>query len=355
MINLFGLQITLFQIVATVLGIGFLVFIHELGHFMMAKKFGIRVEAFAFGFGPEIAGYTYGGTRYSINWIPLGGMVKMPGEDPDNATGSPDEFLSQPWYRRLVIAFFGPLMNYLLAFVLFAIVIYVWGLGKPSAEPVIGEVIAGYPAETAGIKAGDRVTQIDNVPVTTWEQMAGYVHKYGGKQVTLSVEREGKPLSVTVTPKKDPASGYGLIGIAPSVVTEKVGLLRSAGFSGRLVIYQSVFTLKYLGEKLVRWEKPEIAGPIGVVQVLAKAAKSGWEQLLQLLGVISVALGLFNLLPIPLVDGGHIALSLVEGITRKPINKKVIQATNIVGLAIILMIFIFATYSDIARLGAGTN
>jgi regulator of sigma E protease len=121
------------------------------------------------------------------------------------------------------------------------------------------------------------------------------------------------------------------------------------------VIYQSVFTLKYLGEKLVRWEKPEIAGPIGVVQVLAKAAKSGWEQLLQLLGVISVALGLFNLLPIPLVDGGHIALSLVEGITRKPINKKVIQATNIVGLAIILLIFVFATYSDIARLGAGTN
>jgi regulator of sigma E protease len=355
MIQIMGLQITLFQIVATVLGIGMLVFIHELGHFAMAKKFRIRVEKFSFGFGPEIVGYTYGETRYSINAIPLGGMVKMPGEDVDSATGSPDEFLSQPWYRRLVIAFFGPFMNYVLAFVLFTVVIYVWGVAKPSSQPVVGEVVAGYPAEKAGLKAGDRITRLNSLPVTNWEQIAGYVHASGGRQMTLAVEREGKPVTVTVTASKDPSTGYGLIGIAPSIDMEKAGLLQSASFSGKLIVFQSVYTLKYLGEKLIRWEKPEIAGPIGVVQVLAKAARSGWEQLLHLLAVISVALGLFNLLPIPLVDGGHIVLSLIEGVTRKPINKKVVQITNIVGLGIILFIFIFATYSDIARLGGGSN
>jgi regulator of sigma E protease len=158
-------------------------------------------------------------------------------------------------------------------------------------------------------------------------------------------------MQVNVTAKKDPASGMGLIGIAPQVTIEKVGIVSSVGLSVKLVVYQSVFTLKYLGEKLIRWEKPEVAGPIGVIQILAKAAKAGWDSLLHLLAVISVALGLFNLLPIPLVDGGHIMLAIIEGVTRRPINKKVVQISNFVGLAIILTIFVFATYSDLSRLG----
>lgn len=351
MIHIFGLEITIFQIVATIFGIGLLVFIHELGHFMMAKKFGIRVEQFAFGFGPELAGFTRGETRYSINAIPLGGMVKMPGESVDDSTGSPDEFLSQPWYRRLTIAFFGPLMNYVLAVILFVVVIYFWGLTKPSPEPVIGEVMAGYPAEQAGIRPGDRVLKIDTSAVASWIDMAELLHKYPDRKIALTVKRGEQELLVNVTPKKDQASGYGLIGIAPQILTEKVSFISSVGLSVKLVVYQSVFTLKYLGEKLIRWEKPEVAGPIGVIQILAKAAKAGWDSLLHLLAIVSVALGLFNLLPIPLVDGGHIMLALVEGVSHRRINKKVVQMTNLVGLAIILTIFVFATYSDLARLG----
>src|SRR3989339_2239500 len=132
MITLFGYQITIFQVLATVMGIGFLVFIHELGHFLMAKKFKIRVEKFAFGFGPELIGFTYGETRYSICAIPLGGMVKMPGEDADSASGSPDEFLSQAWHRRLFLALMGPVMNYLLAVGLVGSVVNFWGFSKPS-------------------------------------------------------------------------------------------------------------------------------------------------------------------------------------------------------------------------------
>ncbi|MHB9154063.1 MAG: RIP metalloprotease RseP [Endomicrobiales bacterium] len=352
MINIFGLQITIFQVLATVFGVGLLVFIHELGHFLMAKKFRIRVEKFTFGFGPELVGFTYGETRYSLCAIPLGGMVKMPGEDIDNSTGSPDEFLSQPWYRRLLIAFSGPFMNYLLAIALFTVVISHWGIPKPSPEPVIGEVMAGYPAQAAGLKSGDLVLKVNGTPVKGWAEMAETIHRYPDRGVELEVRRDGKEFSVSVTPKKDTATGLGLIGIGPKTEIEKVGLVSSVGLSTKMVVFQSVFTLKYLGEKIVRWEKPEVAGPIGVVQILAKAARAGWETLLHLLAVISVALGLFNLLPIPLVDGGHIFLSIIEGITRRPLNKKVIQVSNLVGLGIIVSIFVFATYSDIARIGA---
>jgi len=351
MVHIFGYEITLFQIIATVFGIGLLVFIHELGHFMMAKKFGIRVEKFAFGFGPELIGVTYGETRYSICAIPLGGMVKMPGESIEDSTGSPDEFMSQPWYRRLVIAFFGPFMNYILAVILFVIVIYFWGLAKPTNEPVIGEVLSGYPAAKAGIRPGDRILKIDAAPVASWIEMAEMLHKYPDRKMILTVRRDGADMTIGITAKKDPSSGLGLIGIAPRISIERVSFVSSVGLSVKMVVYQSIFTLKYLGEKIVRWEKPEVAGPIGVIQILAKAARAGWDSLLHLLAVISVALGLFNLLPIPLVDGGHIMLSLVEGITRRRLNKKIIQVTNSVGLFIILAIFMFATYSDLARLG----
>jgi regulator of sigma E protease len=355
MIQLFGYQITIFQILATVFGMGLLVFIHELGHFMMAKKFKIRVEKFAFGFGPEIVGYTYGETRYSICAIPLGGMVKMPGEDIENSSGAPDEFLSQPWYRRLIIAFFGPFMNYVLAIILFVIVIMTWGVGKPSDLPVIGETIEGYPAQTAGLKAGDRVVKINSIEVKSWEEMANAIHNYPDQTVKLLVVRDDQEIQLALSPKKDPGSGQGVICIVPQVEIEKVGFIRSVDLSTRMVVFQSVYTLKYLWEAATHGQKPEVAGPVGVVQILAKAAKTGWDSLLHLLAVISVALGLFNLLPIPLVDGGHIFLSLVEGVTRRPLNRKLIQVSNFVGLFIILSIFVFATYSDLARLGVNFN
>jgi regulator of sigma E protease len=351
MIHLFGFSITIFQILATVFGVGLLVFIHELGHFLMAKKFKIRVEQFSFGFGPEIIGYTYGETRYSICAIPLGGMVKLPGEDIDTATGSPGEFMSQAWYKRLIIAFFGPFMNYVLAVFLFTIVFYFWGLSIPSNKPIIGDVMEGYPAKLSGLLPGDAVENIDGVPIKDWQQMAEVIHKNPSKKIKVNILREKKSMQILVVPLKDPASGIGLVGIAPSIETKKVNLINSFGYGIKMVVFQTIYTLKYLGDKIIRWEKPEVAGPIGVVQLLAKAAKAGIENLLNFLAVISVALGLFNLFPIPLVDGGHIVLALVEAVTRKPLNKKVVQVSNFVGLSLIVFIFIFATYSDLARLG----
>lgn len=350
MLNVFGFQITVLQMIATVFGVGLLIFIHELGHFLMAKYFKLKVEAFAFGFGPELIGFTWGETRYQIRAIPLGGMVKMPGEDAATSTGSPDDFLSQAWYKRLLIAFFGPFMNYLLAVVLFTAVIYFWGLTRPSPLPVIGQVMAGYPAETSGIIKDDKVLAINKAPVETWQAMAEIIHKNPETELSLTVLRGDKQVSLKITPKKDPATGFGLVGITPNIITEKTGLKTAVFLSCKMAIFQTVYTLQYLGDKILRFEKPEVAGPIGVIQILANAARTGWPELLHLLAVISVALGLFNLLPIPLVDGGHILTALIEFVIRRPVNKKILEYSNIVGLGIIVTIFVFATYSDIARL-----
>ncbi|MFC1501545.1 RIP metalloprotease [Elusimicrobiota bacterium] len=351
MISIFGYEITIFQIFGTIFGVGVLVFIHELGHFLSAKKFGIKVEQFAFGFGREIVGYTYGETRYSICMIPFGGMVKMPGEYVDDATGSPDEFMSQAWYKRLIIAFSGPFMNYLFAILLFTGIILVWGLSTTSMKPVIGDVMEGYPAFKAGLQSGDTIKKINGVEVSGWMEMAENIHKYPEQKIPFNITRNEKPMVVYVQPLKDVSTGNGVIGITPSIVKERIGFFAAITMSTRMAIFQTVFTLKYLGNKIIKWEKPDVAGPIGVIQFVAKAAKSGWESFLHLLAVISVALGLFNLLPIPLVDGGHIVMSLVEGITRKPLNKKMVQTANLAGFSFIIFIFVLATYNDLSRMG----
>lgn len=350
MIQVFGYQITLLQVLFVVFGIGLLVFIHELGHFITAKLYKLKVELFAFGFGPELIGFTYGETRYSICLFPLGGMVKLPGEDLDSSTGSPDEFLSQPWYKRMTIALAGPLMNYALAAVFFASVVYFWGISKPVTAAVIGQVIEGKPAAQAGLKEGDKIVRIGDTPINSWEEMASIIYKRPEVRVEILVERGGKLKQYSLKTIKDPRSGYGLIGIAPQFTMEKYGVLGSLKLGAQLTWLQTYYTLKYLWLKLVEWEKPELAGPIGVIQVLAKAAKMGLANMLYLLGVISTALGLFNLLPIPLVDGGHIFMALFEFATKKPLNKKTIYVANFVGLGIIIFIFIFATYSDISRI-----
>jgi regulator of sigma E protease len=242
-------------------------------------------------------------------------------------------------------------MNYILAVMLFGVVIYFWGVGRPLDKPVVGEVISGKPAEKAGLKSDDMILSIDGVKITTWMEMAEIIHKSANVQLELRIKREESEFDINITPELDPVSKYGLIGITPAVEIRKVSILQSINYGIRSVIFQSVFTVRYLGERLIKWEKPEIAGPIGVAQILAKAAKAGMQQMLSILAFISTALGLFNLFPIPLVDGGHIMFSIIEGITGRRLNKKIIAISNYVGLALIMTIFLFATYSDLGRLG----
>lgn len=341
------------QILGIVVGLGFLIFIHELGHFIAAKMCKVKVLTFALGFGPDVLKYEYKGTKYALKAIPLGGFCAMAGENPDEATGGEGEYLSLPWYKKIWIAFSGPFSNYLLAVFLFAFIFNIWGVSIMSSSSAIGGTVENYPAASAGLLAGDIIDSIGGTEVSSWSQMTEALKDKAEKEVPFVITRGTYTFDITMTVAKHPVTGVGALGVVPFVERSEAGFFRSIGLGCQAVISQTIMTVLYLADKVISWEKPDIAGPVGVMQVMANAAKSGLEDYIKLLAVISVALGLFNLFPIPLVDGGMIILFFVEGITRKKIKTKVIQIYNTIGLVLIGAIFIFATYSDLLRLGIG--
>src|SRR5882672_7929365 len=219
-----------FRIAITVLCLGLVVVIHELGHLVVARKLGVRVERFTVGFGPELFGWTSRGIRYAVCIIPLGGMVKLAGEFLDERQNKPDEFFSQPWYRRNLIALAGPLMNYVLAFVLFALVAGVWGILQPSSQPIVGDIIPGLPASVAGFQENDRILKINGAPIVSWEEMANLIHTHPDEALHVELERSlpsrptPRQLKMVLTPKRDPQMGVGLIGIMPKVDKVRPGV-----------------------------------------------------------------------------------------------------------------------------------
>jgi len=341
------------QILGIIAGLGFLIFIHELGHFIAAKMCKVRVLTFALGFGPDIVKYEYNGTKYALKAVPLGGFCAMEGENPDEAKGKEGEYLSLPWYKKIWIAFSGPLSNYILAVFLFAFLFNVWGVSTVSNTSRIGGTVENFPAAQAGLQAGDIINSIDGTAVSAWMQMTEVLKDKAEKEISFVITRGTHTFDTTIKVAKHPVTGLGALGVVPYVERSEAGFFKSAALGVKAVVSQTVLTVLYLADKIVSWEKPDIAGPVGVMQVMAKAAKSGMEDYIRLLAVISVALGLFNLFPIPLVDGGMIILFTAEGITRKKISTKVISVYNTIGLVLIGIIFIFATYSDLLRLGIG--
>ncbi len=340
------------SIISVIFTFGIIIFLHELGHFIVAKLQKVRVEKFSLGFGPEIIGKTIGTTRYSICILPLGGMVKLAGEQIEEAKGEKDEFFSQPWYKRIFIVGAGPVMNYVLAVIFFFITIFFWGIGTPSNKPIIGELRKGMPAEKAGLKPGDIILTIDGQKIKTWQDASNIIHKKGNQKIRMEIKREEKILVFELTPEIDRNLKIALIGILPEVKIDRVGIFKSFLLSIEHTFAVSIVYIQYIIEKIVKLEKPELAGPIGIAQIVAQTAKTGFSSLLILIGRISVMVGLLNLFPIPLFDGGHIMFYTIEGlITKKPINKKVLETANFVGLVIIISIFLFAFYSDFQRLG----
>lgn len=337
-----------------IFGFGLVIFVHEFGHFIVAKKTGVKVDRFSFGLGPEMIGFQWGETRYCLAWIPLGGEVRMAGEmELEDAAEStkprdPREFFAQPWYRRIPIVVAGPAMNYVLSFFLFAGMAFVWGVPQLSPDPIVGDLAEGFPAAVSGLKPGDRFLSIDGAPVADWKSMAEKIHGAAGKALSVEVRRGEETLKLSVTPKDE--GGKGLIGITPATVQERLGFFASLARGAQQCWGWSKLTLTYLGEKIVRREKPELSGPVGIASVVAKAAKSGLPDYLFLIALISVGIGLFNLFPIPMLDGGHLAFFLWEGIFRRPPGRRLVQAANTAGLALLLSIFVFATYGDIKRL-----
>jgi regulator of sigma E protease len=300
------------QVCGIAIGLGFLVFIHELGHFLAAKMCGVKILTFSLGFGPDLIKRIYRDTKYCLKAVPFGGFVEMMGEDPEKATGAEGEFLSLKWYKKVGISFAGPLANYILAIFLFAFVFNVWGVYITGG----GEI---------GIS------------------LEGKTDKY----ISFVAGTESTSFGIDVFAVKN-----ALTGLATGVESVRIrtGFLKSLYLGVKTSISHTVMPITYLIDRIMSLEKPDVMGPVGIMRVMGKAAKDGLQKYLRLVAAVSVALGMFNLFPIPMVDGGMILLFAIEGIIRRRINAKVIRAYNMVGLVLILCIFLFATYGDILRL-----
>ncbi|MBF8278674.1 MAG: putative Zinc metalloprotease [candidate division NC10 bacterium] len=341
-----------------VLVLGVLIFVHELGHFLVAKRAGVSVLKFSLGFGPKIAGFTRGGTEYLLSAIPLGGYVKMLGEDPKEEVADLERsFSAKPIGWRSLIILAGPGSNFLLAIAIFWVVFMV---GVPTLTTKVGEVMEGFPAREAGLLRGDRIVAIEGQPIEKWEELAKQIHQSPGRPVRLTVEREGKRFDVTVAPKATKQKNLfgeeqeiGLLGIAPAeeFLTERTNPITAFGRAVYKTYDLSVLILITFG-KLLQGVVPAktIGGPLLVAQMAGEQARLGILNLLFFTALLSINLAILNLLPIPILDGGHLFFALIEAARGKPVSLKKREMAQQVGLVLLVALMIFAFYNDIFRL-----
>ena len=424
-------------LLAFVFVLGVLIFVHEFGHFLMAKRLGVRVLKFSLGFGPRLVGFRRGDTEYCISAIPLGGFVKMAGENPDEPrTGATDEFLSRSKWERFQVLIMGPLMNILLAVVLMALVL-MQGADVPSFQdqpPVIGTVLAGSPAERGGIKPKDRIVSVAGRATETWDrfftaiasrarrnvaivllrdgremtvhvvpdaetkyeigeigvmpdvhphiravtigdpaelaglragdlviavdgetmvlsrQLSGAIATRAGVPVVFTIERGGVRQDITVTPVKRGARGVIGIGIGDDVRTIQPTPVQAVWLSLRRNYEFSGLILQTLVGLLTTETSPrQLMGPVGIAQLSGESAAAGWLALFTLMVQISLNLGILNLLPIPVLDGGHIFIMAVEGIARRDFSVKAKEKMLMAGFALLMLLMVTVIYNDLTR------
>ena len=422
--------------------LGVLVFVHEMGHYLMARRIGIRVLTFSLGFGPKLLTVRRGDTDYCISAIPLGGYVKMAGENPDDVrSGADDEFLSKTKWERFQVLIMGPTMNIILAFVVMAVVLY-QGADVPAYEeqpPIVGHVMEASPAEQSGIRVGDLILRIGGRPVQTWEELfvavmpraereLEVVLRRGLQEVTiqvtpeaqtqfqvgdlgvvpimqpqilnvmtgdpadlagirprdvitavnaepitrdnpfvetinanadvalmLTVVRGGQTLKIEVTPAL--RGNVGLIGVELSpfeVRTIEPGPLQAIQMSFQKNYAWSGLILQTLGGLLTSETSPkQLVGPLGIAQLSGGAAQIGMVALFTLMAMISLNLGILNLLPIPVLDGGHIFIMALEGLSRRNFSVRIKEKIQLAGFVVLLMLMVTVIYNDLTRINWG--
>ncbi|MFC2091558.1 RIP metalloprotease RseP [Elusimicrobiota bacterium] len=326
------------------------VFVHELGHFVMAIKTGVKVYVFSLGFGPELIGFTRNGIRYRISLIPMGGYVKMKGENPeDDDARADDAFMGLDPLKRLLVIIAGPFMNFVTGMFIFSLIIYLVGLPKFVDKPIIGQVAADSPAYVAGIQSGDVVISVNNKNVSTWHQLSEYIGSSEKGSVNIVIDREGEVLSFDIIPRMDEEIGRVLIGITATFENVKHGLFISLYEGIKYTIVLCLNLLVSLWLMLTGKIAAAVAGPVGIAKLVTQAAGEGTVYLFQWIALISVNLGFINLFPIPILDGGHVVFAVIEKIKGKPIDPKKVNIANVIGLSLILTLLIFVTWKDIVR------
>jgi regulator of sigma E protease len=426
-------------ILAFLFVLGVLIFVHELGHFLMARRIGVKVLTFSLGFGPKLINVKRGDTEYCISAIPLGGYVKMAGENPeDSRTGAPDEFLSKGKWQRFQVLVMGPVMNLALALVVMAVVFY-QGADAPKYERepvVIGTFKENSVAQRAGLKPGDRITTVDGKPVENWDRFWISIIVKANRQVTVGYVRDGRASEVLLVPAGEGKYEAGEIGIQPAIRPQvyevspgqpaaEAGLRKGdviigvdghqnidydsliqtiRGGAGKTLqfhvlrdgamqtipvsprdsngtvmigsqitpletipIYPGVVdAIKLSAQKNWEWSKlivqtlaglftqetsvKQLMGPVAIADLSGAAAQAGWISLFSLMAMISLNLGLLNLMPIPVLDGGHIFILALEGLARRDFSMKVKEKMLLAGFVVLLMLMVTVIYNDLMRI-----
>lgn len=379
----------IWNIIVPIIVLGVLICVHEFGHFIVAKWCGVGVLKFSIGFGPALYRVRIGETEYQIGLIPLGGYVRMIGDIPDMITGpqvsdsavrgeedsakaaAAEEasamerklfadrrrwFIEKPLWQRSLIVFAGPFFNFILAFVLILISVASFGEGYINTDAVIGSVMGGSPAEHGGLQTGDRVVALDSKPVADWESLAGSIRNGTGATLDLQIERDSQTLNVQVTPQRKEIAGPDgrqetvyLIGIGPSFGHKPVPVTRAAEIAAKWTWHATARTCEGLVGMLSGVISPkELAGPLFIFGEANRQAEKGMEDLLSFMAVLSVSLAVLNLLPIPVLDGGHLLFFLIEALAG-PISMRKKEVAQQVGMLLLLCLMVFAIKNDITR------
>jgi regulator of sigma E protease len=331
-----------------------LIFFHEFGHFIAAKASGVRVYKFAFGFGPRILGFTKNQTEYVICLIPLGGYVKMAGEMGQESVKEtsgevPEEqrFDKKSLVIRALIVALGPFMNIVTAVVIFSLIFFINGI--PVVTSSVSTVIENGPAEQAGIFSGDKIIAINSIKMEDPKRIANIINESSGEELQITLDREGEIIDVFVIPEYDDNYKKGLIGITFEIFVEKINIF-SAFFKGLMTTGNIIKLIFSNTIEMITGKVPiEIAGPLGIAQMTGEAAKLGFLNLLYFTAILSIFIGLFNLLPIPILDGGHIIILAIEKLRGKPLEAEKINFMYLIGISLMIIIFVIATYKDILR------
>ncbi|WP_251440786.1 RIP metalloprotease RseP [Veillonella intestinalis] len=336
-------------IVATIFVFGIIVFIHEFGHFITAKASGMRVDEFAIGFGPALVKVQKGETLYSIRAIPLGGYNKIAGMDPEEPLDN-RSFLNKPVWKRFIVIAAGAIFNFLLAIVIFFIVYATYGVQTPSKEPIIGNMLSNSPAAMAHMQVNDRIISIKGKPVAEWTDISKQLQGTANTVVPIVISRDGQEQELSVIPTQTGNEGRAVIGINPVSIVQEYTIGQSAVQAVNTTGYVLVSMVEGLWSMITGTTNAELAGPIGVAQMAGQMAENGFMYLLQFTALLSLNLGVINLLPIPALDGGHLIVLLIEGITRRRLPVKALQYIQMTGVIILILLFVYATTHDISRL-----
>ena len=350
---------SLSAIVTFLVVLGVLVFVHEFGHYIVARMCGVQVQTFSLGFGPKIVSKKWGPTEYCLSIIPLGGYVRLLGDDPKEEV-TPEErgrsFLAQSVKKKIAIVVAGPVFNLLLALFIF---VGVFMAGVPILTSDVGEIQEGSAAAAGGMKNGDRIVAIEGKPITQWEEIRETLQKNGGRELHFVVERNGEKVDLRVTPMmKETKDVLGdshplwLIGILPkgTHIIKHYDPLTAATMGMQRT--WDMMKLNVLGIiRLIqgRISSDAIGGPILIAQMAGQQANEGVMNVVLFIAILSINLGIINLFPIPILDGGHLLFFIIEGILGRPLSLKKREIAQQVGLFIIISLMVFAFYNDIMR------